>query len=350
MAISHASARRRLRGDLTILTLVGVLLLAALGTGGLALYREVYSPAAFVQRYLTLLADGRAADALRVPGVAVDRETLEATGITDVPSDALLRQAALGTLADVEVLSSETSDATTTVSVAYTAGGHAGRTTYVVEQDGWNGIVPRWRFAESPLAIVDVVVRGSDELTVNDFTFDRRQVAPEGALSDPLVPVPLLVFSPGLYAVSVQTPVSQSPGVRFLADSPMATTPLDVQTEPTEEFTRVVQERVEEFLSACATQRVLLPTGCPFGFEVAHRIDGEPEWSITQQPAVGIAPDGAHWMIPPTSAVAHIEVDVRSIFDGSIRHVSEDVAFEIDGTVTLQGDGTLSIRVGAPAG
>lgn len=348
MATSPASARRRLRGDLTILALVGVLLLAALGAGGLALYREVYSPAAFVQRYLTLLSDGRAADALRVPGVAVDRATLEAAGISDVPSDALLRQAALGTLTDIEVLSSETSDATTTVSVGYTAGGHAGQSTYLVEQDGWNGVAPRWRFAQSPLAIVDIVVRGSDEMTVNNFTFDRRQVAPGGVESDPLAPVPLLVFSPGLYAVSVQTAVSETPGVRFLADSPMATTPLDLQTQPTEEFSRVVQERVEEFLTACATQHVLLPTGCPFGFEVAHRIDGEPVWSITQQPVVEVAPDGAHWQITPTAAVAHIEVDVRSIFDGSIRHVSEDVAFEIDGTVTLQGDGTLSIRIGAP--
>ncbi|QTV80544.1 hypothetical protein [Microbacterium sp. NIBRBAC000506063] len=71
-----------------------------------------------------------------------------------------------------------------------------------------------------------------------------------------------------------------------------------MQTQPTEEFVRVVQERVEEFLEECTTQRVLLPTACPFGFEVDHRITTEPEWSIARHPSVEVAPDGAHWQIP----------------------------------------------------
>lgn len=64
-----------------MLTVVGLLLIAALGAGGVTLYQQFYGPSAFVVRYLDLLSSGRAADALRVPGVAIDRETLDAAGI-----------------------------------------------------------------------------------------------------------------------------------------------------------------------------------------------------------------------------------------------------------------------------
>ncbi len=53
---------------------VGLMLVAALGAGGATLYQQFYGPSAFVVRYLDLLSAGRAADALRIPGVAIDRE------------------------------------------------------------------------------------------------------------------------------------------------------------------------------------------------------------------------------------------------------------------------------------
>ena len=51
---------------------------------------------------------------------------------------------------------------------------------------------------------------------------------------------------------------------------------VDVQTQPTAEFVEVVQRRVDDFLTACATQQVLQPTGCPFGLVVQNRIISEP--------------------------------------------------------------------------
>ena len=57
-----------------------------------------------------------------------------------------------------------------------------------------------------------------------------------------------------------------------LSDTPQANIPVNVQTEPTDEFIGVVQDRVEEFLTSCASQEVLQPTGCPFGYFVRNRI------------------------------------------------------------------------------
>lgn len=341
--------RSRLGLDLTLLAIVGVLLIAAVGAGAAAIYREFYSPAAFVERYLGLLAQGRAADALTVSGVAVDSAELEAAGLPATASDALLRRAALATLTDVRIVSEETTDSgTVLVTADYRAGAFPGSTTFEVKRDGWVGVAPTWTFVTSPLALMDVTVKGSMTFDVNGFTLDKRQVSPEGVDADPVAPVSLLVFSPGIYSVSVDTAISATRGVAVLSDSPMANVPVDLQAFATPEFVQIVQQRVEEFLTSCAQQEVLQPTACPFGFVVQDRIVSPPTWSITSQPTVSVVPDGAGWRIPAAEAVAHIEVGIRSLFDGSVRDVAEDVPFIVTGSIAVLPDGSASITVGGP--
>lgn len=335
------------RFDLAALLIVGVLLVGAVFAAGAVVYDRLYSPAAFVARYLDLLSQGRAADALAVPGVRVDSVQSEGAGLPSDAAEALLRRDALAPLTDVSVVESTESDGVHAVTMQYTAGQHTARTTFVVQQTGMIGVVPAWRFATSPLAVIDLTVRGAMQFEVNGFPIDKRQVLAAGADADPLEPVPLLVFSPGLYSIEVNTSLSSSPGVAVLSDKPRATIPVDLQTQPTAKFVEVVQDKVEEFLDECATQRVLQPTGCPFGFEVRNRIVDAPTWSISEQPVVSLVPDGANWQIRRTQAVAHIRVDIQSIFDGSIYPVDEDVPFFLDGGITVLPDGTASIRVAA---
>lgn len=338
--------RRTLGRDLTALAVVGVLLAGAVGATGVILYRDLYSPSAFVTRYLELLSRGQAAEALALPGVAVDSAELERAGLPADASEALLRSSALAPLTDATVVGAEEdADGVTTVTVTYSAGPHSGTSTFRVERAGWAGVAPTWRFATSPLAEIDLSVRGARQFTVNGFDIDTRQVSPAGAAADPLDSVALLVFSPGLYSISVETPISSSPGVAVLSDTPAARIPVTIQTQPTADFTAVVQERVESFLTECATQEVLQPTGCPFGLVVQNRIVETPVWSMQQQPAVVLAPDGAGWRIERVPAVAHITVDIQSIYDGEIRHLDEAVPFFVGGTVTILPDGTAAIEV-----
>lgn len=340
--------RRSLALDLTLLGVVGAVLVAAVFAAWGAIEREYYSPSAFVERYVGLLADGRAGDALAMSGVAVSSAELKAAGLPATASDALLRSAALASLDDVRVISEEVDGDVTHVTVAYTARGYDGTTTFDVERDGSIGLAPTWRFAKSPLAVMNLGVTGSMSFDVNGFQIDKRQVSPDGVDADPLAPVALLVFSPGLYSVSVDTAISSTPGVAVLSDSPFHAIPVSVQAQPTDEFVSVVQEKVEEFLTACATQQVLQPTACPFGYFVQDRIDDLPTWSIVTQPTVAVEPDGAGWRILPAEAVAHIDVGIRSIFDGRVRPLSEDVPFIVKGTITVQPDGSASIVVTGP--
>ncbi|QCR42068.1 hypothetical protein C1N74_14870 [Microbacterium sp. SGAir0570] len=330
--------------------LLSVLALGSLGVGGVAVYRTLYSPAAFVERYLSLLSSGSAADALRLPGVAMDSAELAAAELPSTTSEVLLRRAALAPLSDVSVIGERVRGDVTEITVTYLANGHRGRTQFDVEQDGWIGVAPAWRFAHSPLSAIDLTVRGATRFQVNGFELDTRQVAPEGVDADPLVPVSMLVFSPGAYSISVDTPTAQTPGVAVLSDAPQKAVPVDLQAQPTPEFVDVVQDRVDEFLASCATQQVLQPTGCPFGYFVRNRVEGAPQWSIAENPKIEVVPDGAQWAIPSTRAVAHIDVDIRSIYDGRLNEVSEDVEFFLTGSITILPDGTASIQVSADQG
>lgn len=340
--------RRRLAVDLTALGIIGILLIGAIGATGAVLYRQLYSPTAFVLDYLHLLADGRATDALLLPGVSASSSQLAAAKLPADASGALLRGSALTRLTDVEPVSETTdADGTTTVTVTYRVGGHSGTTTFGVERDDDGALLPRWRFAESPLAVIELEVRGSMQFEVNGFSVDKRQVSPDGADADPLEPIPLLAFSPGLYSITVDTAATSSPGVAVLSDTPLAEIPVSFQAEPTDKFLGVVQQEVDDFLAQCATQKVLQPTGCPFGYYVRNRIVEPPTWKIEENPVVTLEPDGAGWAITRTQAVAKIDVQIRSIFDGSVYDVEELVPFFLTGKITILPDGTASIAVSA---
>lgn len=340
--------RRRLAYDLTALGIVGILLIGALGATAGVLYRQLYSPTAFVLDYLGLLSDGRATDALLVPGVSATASDLEAAGLPADASAALLRSAALAPLTEVAAVAEEPrDDGVTVVKVSYRVGGHGGTSSFEVERDGSDGVLPRWRFAQSPLAVIELAVRGSMQFEVNGFALDKRQISPDGAEADPLAPIPLLAFSPGLYSITVDTASTESPGVAVLSDTPLAEIPVAFQAEPTDEFVKVVQTKVSAFLEECADQKVLQPTGCPFGYFVRNRIVEPPSWSIEELPTVALEPDGAGWAITRTQAVAKIDVQIQSLFDGAIYDVTELVPFFLTGTITILPDGTASIAVSA---
>lgn len=333
---------------------IGALLLAAIGAGLASLYRSFWGPSAFAERYVQLLADGRAADALTIDGVAVDSDALEEAGLAAGASDALLRSKALSPdLTDIRPVSERTGDdGTVAVTIGYRLDGTPRETTFQVSRAGWSGLVPTWRFAASPLAEIDVEAHGSWRFTVNEFEVDKRQVSPRGLEADPADPVPLLVFAPMSYAVSVDTATTEAAPESVAVTEPLTSSGVSVAAGATDEFQEVLDEQSAAWLDGeCGSRNVLLPEDCPYGYEIDNLIapGTEPEWSIVEYPEIRLVPDGAWWRIAPAEGVAHIELDEQSYYDGSISHVSEDVPFRIDGTVELLQDGSAKIQIGAPS-
>ncbi len=332
--------------DLVLLAIIGGLLAAAFAAAGMTLYRTFYGPAAFVERYASLLAEGNASEALAIPGVAVNSADLEAAGLPAGASDALLRNSALGSVTVLGATEVSEAGGVVTVELTWEAGGQQASSVFRVRQSGTIGVAPRWEFARSPLAVMSLTVNGSTQFAVNGFALDKRQVSPDGPAADLDHAVSLLVFTPGLYSITVDTATAASPGVAMISDAVFADVPVTVNATAKPAFVDLVQKRVDDFLAACATQQVLQPTGCPFGYPLTDRLASLPAWTMVRNPVVHLEAFGGGWRIVEAEALAHVDVTVRSLFDGRKSTLSEDVPFLVSGTITQSPDGTARITLG----
>ncbi|GGF50094.1 hypothetical protein GCM10010922_27570 [Microbacterium sorbitolivorans] len=327
--------------------------IAAIVFGSAWLYRTFWGPGAFVERYIERLAVGDAAGALEMPGVAPEYSDLDAIHRGQA-SEVLLRSATLTSeIDDVKIVDEKSGDdGSFAVELSYTLDGSAAQMTFRVERDGFDGLVPSWRFEVPPLSVVDLTVRGSWRFSVNGFEMDKRQISPDGTDADPLAPVSMLAFTPGNYAVAVDTAATTASPTTVASASPLGIVPLDVQTVPTDELVDVVQKSVNDFLDGtCTTQPVLHPSGCPFGApnDVSDLgiAQNDVAWEIVDYPMTRLVPDGDSWQVAPANGKARLTLTVYDYFTGALVNVERDVYFTMVADVDVREDGDVHITIDA---
>lgn len=295
----------------------------------LVLGATLYSPGGFVQGYLDALARHDADGALELAGVSVE---------SGDASDELLVAGAMGELGDIRLVSDQTvADGSHLVTFAYVAGDAVAESTFQVRPAGsLLGLFPTWDFVTSPIGVLQVTPRHDARFTANGVPVTAP--AQDAA-------TPYLVFTPSLTVLDHETAFLQADAVPALASEPGAGVIAAVDIRPNAAFITQVQTELGDYLDECATQEVLLPTGCPFGEEISNRIITSPQWSITDYPQVTLVPgpEPASWLMPRTTAAAHLVVEVRSLFDGSVSTFDEDVPFTTSYLVTFLDDDELLI-------
>ena len=303
-----------------VIAIAAALVVAAAAIAVLGI--TVLGPSSLVRAYLDALARGDATGALELPGV------------DDAGSSRLLLQDdALSGLRDLrEVSTVPGPDGTWLVTYDWRAPSGEGRTTFSVRQVGWRlGVFPEWGFATTPLATLQLAVQHDPRFTVNDLETETGL--------DTGDPRPYAVLAPGSYVFSHESEFLRAePVVVEMDGAGSYSATLDIQAAPA--FAEQAGAEIRAFLEACAEQRVLFPTGCPFGQQIRDRVVSDPVWTIVQQPAVEVRPSATFgtWSIPATAATAHLVVDVRSIYDGSVSTFDEDVPFVARFDATIRGD------------
>ncbi len=306
----------------------GVLLLAFAGTI-VTLNSTLYSATGFVSSYLGSLARNDVDAALAMPGVELPADALPDLLVAD----------ALGPLSSYELVSDEAAGAEHTLRFAVQfAGDIQKEVEFWVEHTGPRlGLFSGWQFSRSPVGVLEATPRNAADFEVNGVA-----VTSTGANQ----PARFQVLTPGVYSLTHKSKYLEGARTTFLAENSAWVTEAFVDIYASEAFVEQVNTELAEYLDDCATQQVLLPTDCPFGKHMSNRIEGLPEWSISAYPQVSILPspdEPGTWVVPPTPAAAHLKVDVRSLFDGSLSTFDEDVPFDVSYTVTFPGDGSLLI-------
>lgn len=305
-------------------------LVAAFVVSVVALNATVYSANGFVRGYLAALERHDSAAAL------------ESLGVTEVTngSDALLTDTAMGDLSGIELVRDTPGSGgihTVVFDYRFGAGTDTQRTEFTVEQTGTRfGLFPTWRFVASPLSTLSVTVANADSFTVNGQAASASADTATG----------FVVFAPGAYELAHDSTYLAAAPETVPVTTTGAILDAAVDPEPTPALIDWATDATVAFLDDCATQTVLMPTGCPFGESISNRIDSEPQWSIVDYPAVEIvrAEQVGAWMTRPADGVAHLNVNVRSLFDGTLSRFDEDVAFEAQFGIAFTG-GEPSLRL-----
>ena len=313
-----------MRRELITWSVVLGVILAGFGATVLVLNATLYSPSGFVRTYLDALARHDLAGALELSGTRA---------VTGDASQALLEPEAMGELSDIRIVSDE-EDASGIhyIVVDYVAGGIPGSTEFEVRRDGTLfGLFNGWAFVQSPLATVQITVQHERVFTANGIDLIGQQDVAE----------PYLVLTPTAIELSHDSKFYHADPVEVLVSKPGGTVDAAVDLQATDAFVAEVQQQIDDYLAECTTQRVLLPTGCPFGETIINRIVSEPVWTMTANPVVTLVPDGkvATWRVPLTDATAHLVVDVQSLFDGSVSAFDRDVPFTVQYEVIVMEDG-----------
>ncbi|MBH0022796.1 hypothetical protein [Salinibacterium sp. SWN248] len=342
-----------MRRELVTWSIVFGLIVVAFITTVLIVNATLFSASGFVRSYLGALARHDMASALQIADIelAEDHGASSDDGSGATPIDTtgagsmllagshdLLRPSALSTIEDVALVSREINDdGSETVTFVFELDGETSHTTFTVERDGTRfGVFADWKFVTAPLTIVRLTVSNTQEFTANGSEF----VTPAQD-----TPAPYVVLAPSSFELSHSSTFLTAEPIVVAATDPGGTIRARLDAVANQTMISQVQREVNDYLDECATQVVLLPTGCPFGQPMANRIVTTPEWSLASYPEVSLVPgaETGSWLMPETDAAAHLKVDVRSIFDGSVSSFDEDVDFTASYLVTFLPDDQLLI-------
>ncbi|MBH0130423.1 hypothetical protein [Salinibacterium sp. NK8237] len=342
-----------MRRELVTWSIVLGLIIAAFITTVLIVNATLFSSSGYVRSYLAALARHDMASALQIADIelaedlgassddgsgATPIDTTGAGSILLAGSHDLLRPSALSTIDDVDLVSREVNaDGSETVTFVFELDGDTTETTFTVQRDGSRfGVFADWKFVTAPLTIVRITVANTQEFSANGSEF----VTPAQD-----VPAPYVVLTPSSFEISHSSTFLTADPITVAATEPGGTVRARLEVVANQAMVAQVQREVDAALDECATQVVLLPTGCPFGQPMANRIVTTPEWSMASYPEVSLVPgsEAGSWLMPATDGAAHLTVDVRSIFDGSVSTFDKDVSFAASYLVTFAPEDQLTI-------
>jgi len=301
---------------------VFAIIVGAGGVAVLALNATAFGAAGFVRVYLEAVARGDATGALGMPGVTVD---------PGLRSDFLADEALVGMTELREISTERADDGTEVVTFAWTADEAESTSTFTVERVGSRlALFPEWAFAVSPVATLRLTVENDERFAVNGVAAESDAGAE---------PVDYAVLAPGRYRVDHTSTYLRARAVDAIVDTPAGVVDATLEVLSTGAFLEKITTEMRDHLTACAEQEVLFPTGCPLGRAIPNRVVSPPEWSIIEYPVPTVEPgfDFGTWLVD-APGVAHLTVDVQSLFDGSVSTFDRDIPFTATYLVTIGAD------------
>jgi hypothetical protein len=287
----------------------------------------VYSAPGFVRGYLDALDRGETASALSIAGV------------TPTADDVLLTVSEQGRITDVRVVSDHrTTGGGQVVTVSFTTEKTLHEAAFTVEKTGvFGGIFTDWTFQTAPTASIDVTPAHDPRFTANGVEILSKS-------SD--LATRYTVLAPAVFELAHDSTYLTAAPTTVVAASPGVVVAATVDVVPRKSFVDEVRADVTTYLrTTCLPQRVLLPSGCPFGQQVDDRLTSNPIWSMATYPPVTLRPTATAgvWLVARADGQAVLKVGAQSLYDGHDYAIDEKVPFTVEYLVAIGADDRLTI-------
>ncbi len=297
--------------------IVAILVIALLIGGALTANRFLFSAQQQVTNLQHYLVQGDGARALglmqaSVPqgdAVALDGEVLQRTqdGITEFAVDA--------------AVPSDQDPDLRLVTAHYKAAGVDKESTYTLRHTGKNWLFfDTWAFEPSTLPTVQIKAN-----TVNEVNVNQQAIPLEAGTST------LPVFYPAVLDASFSTKNFEADTRGVVVTGP-SKEPVEIalKTQPTKEFIASISAKVKSYLDECATQQVLMPSGCPFAYNTTARVDSSSiAWSIDTYPTIEVSYYNGAWILSPLEVKASVDLVEQDLRTGTkeAKKVTEKFSF-----------------------
>lgn len=295
-----------------------------------ALNATLYSASGFAKGFVAAVDRGDVSSALALAGIEPG----------DSAGDALLTVPSRGGVESVHALDDvDLGDGVHAVTLAYRIDGEAAQSQFVLQQTRDRfGVFRAWRFADPPVASLDVTPQNDPRFRVDGRAVTAQQED---------VATRYTVLAPSTFEVDHDSTWLEADARRVVVPSVGGTVAATVDVRAKDSFVETVQDDLDRFLDEqCLPQQVLLPAGCPFGRQVDDRLLSDPVWTMTTHPEVEIAPapGEGQWQVPAVPGVAHVALEAQRLFDGSRYAVDEDVPFTVSYLITIAPDDGITIE------
>ncbi len=123
-------------------------------------------------------------------------------------------------------------------------------------------------------------------------------------------------------------------------DGAPAAQEITLDLEASEEAEELLHSEVEAFLSECAEQQVLMPSGgCPMGIETPNTVDSDTiSWDMPDASGTSLSFDADGWQVSGLDMTATVTFESQDHHDGEELDESHDVHFRLDVQVGADGE------------
>ncbi|MGQ7787451.1 hypothetical protein [Nesterenkonia sp. K-15-9-6] len=123
---------------------------------------------------------------------------------------------------------------------------------------------------------------------------------------------------------------------------------IDIELEASETAAELLHDEVEEYLTGCAEQEVLMPSGCPMGVTTPNQVDAETiSWEMPDPADISLTFDDDGWSISGADNLrATVTFESLDYFDGGELDESHDVSFGLDIQVGASGEDLVISVIG----